>query len=174
MTVHIVARHVKLTKALKDFIQKRVDKFQHYFDHIVWAQVILGVEKKTNSVEIVVHAAKQTFKSSAAGEDMYGAIEASAVKMEAQIKKYKERKKDHRAIESDDISADIAMPAAEVRFSVVKQVPVEPMTADRAAVEMDRLGYAFWLFLDEETNKINVIFKRQDNSFGLLQPSKKN
>ena len=39
---------------------------------------------------------------------------------------------------------------------------------------MDRLGYAFWLFLDEETNKINVIFKRQDNSFGLLQPSKKN
>jgi len=174
MTVHIVARHIKLTKALKESIQARVEKVQHYFDHIVWAQVSLTGEKKICSAEIVIHAARQTFKSSASGEDIYGVVEGAAGKIEVQVKKYKERMKDHR----DQESVVFALPemeasTADVKFSVIKQVPVQPMSAEEAAFEMDRLGYDFWLFLDSKTKQINLVFKRQDNTYGIMQPVKR-
>ncbi len=174
MTVHIVARHIKLTKALKESIQARVEKVQHYFDHIVWAQVSLTGEKKTCKAEIVIHAARQTFKSSASGDDIYGVVEGAADKMEVQIKKYKERMKDHRDQDSVVFALpEMETPQADIKFSVIKQVPVSPMTSEEAAFEMERLGYNFWLFLDSETKQINLVFKRQDNSYGIMQPVKR-
>lgn len=175
MTVHIVARHIKLTKALKESIQARVEKVQHYFDHIVWAQVGLSGEKKACKAEIVIHAARQTFKSSASGEDIYGVVEGAANKMEAQIKKYKERMKDHRDQESVVFALPEEVEAAQsgVKFSVIKQVPVHPMTPEEAAFEMDRLGYDFWMFQDSKTKQINMVFKRQDSTYGLMQPVKR-
>ncbi|NLO92379.1 MAG: ribosome-associated translation inhibitor RaiA [Elusimicrobia bacterium] len=175
MTVHIVARHVKLTKALKDFIQERMDKLQHYFDNIIWAQVVLTVEKKSQGAEIVLHAARQTFQASAKTTDMYSSVDMCAEKIEKQIRKYKEKMKDHRvADEEPSVIQDYSLPPqGEIRFSVIKKVPVAPMTADDAALEMERMGYNFWMFMDQESNKIQVIFKRLDNTYGLLQPVKR-
>ncbi len=173
MTVQIFARHVKLTKALKDYIQERMDKVQHYFDHIIWAQVVLTVEKKVSRAEIIIHAARQTIKAGAESEDMYSSVGSASDKMESQVKKYKERLKDHHVDEDALIRSAEVLPQADIKFSVTKQVSVLPMSADDAAFEMERLGYNFWLFLDEDTKQLNVVFKRQDNTFGLLQPVKR-
>jgi putative sigma-54 modulation protein len=173
MTVQIVARHVKLTKSLKDYIQERLDKVQHYFDHIIWAQVVLSVEKKASYAEIIIHAARQTFKAGAATADMYSSVDSAADKIETQVKKYKERLKDHHPEETALLKAAAdALPQADIKFSVVKQVAVLPMSADDAAFEMERLGYNFWLFQDEDTKQLNVVFKRLDSTYGLLQPVK--
>ena len=173
MTVQIVARHVKLTKSLKDYIRERLDKLQHYFDQIVWVQVILTMEKKVCRAEIVAHAARQTFKAGAETVDMYASVDEASDKIDTQVKKYKARMKDHRADENPLAQSAEAMPAADIRFSVTKQVPVMPMSPDDAAFEMERLGYNFWVFLDEDSKQLNVVFKRQDNTYGLLQPVKK-
>ncbi|MFA6583395.1 MAG: ribosome-associated translation inhibitor RaiA [Elusimicrobiaceae bacterium] len=174
MTVHIVARHVRLTKTLKDYIQGRVDKLQHYFDHIIWAQVSISAEKNVRKAEIVIHAARQTFKSSASGDDLVGVIDGAADKMDTQVKKYKDRMKDHRDRESIVFAVpEMAALQADVKFSVVKQVPVQPMKPEEAVFEMERLGFNFWLFLDSETSQINLVFKRQDNSYGVMQPVKR-
>jgi ribosome hibernation promoting factor len=175
MKIHIVARHTKLTKAIKEHVELKIEKLQNYFDKIIWAQVALNVEKKENSAEIVLHAGRQTLKSSGKSSDLYSAVDAAVSKMEVQIKKYKEKLRDHR--KSDDIEQDISLPTAiiedEVKISVVKQVGVKPMDAQTAAMEMDRLGYTFWMFIDKDTNKVNIVFKRLDNSFGVLQPIKR-
>ncbi|MDD2772085.1 MAG: ribosome-associated translation inhibitor RaiA [Elusimicrobiales bacterium] len=174
MTVQIVARHVKLTKSLKDYIQERLDRVQHYFDHIIWAQVILTMEKKVSRAEIIIHAARQTFKAGSETSDMYSSMDAATDKIETQIKKYKERLKDHHPEETALLkAAEAALPQADIKFSVVKQVSVLPMSADDAAFEMERLGYNFWLFQDEETKQLNVVFKRLDSTYGLLQPVKR-
>ena len=175
MTVHIVARHVKLTKGLKDFIQERVDKLQRYFDNIIWAQVVLTVEKKAQNAEIVLHAARQTFQATAKTTDLYSSVDMAAEKIDKQIKKYKDRMKDHRGSgEEMTIVQDYsAIQDADIKFSVVKKVPMAPMTADEAAMEMERMGYNFWMFMDQESSKIQVIFKRLDNTYGLLQPVKR-
>ena len=61
-------------------------------------------------------------------------------------------------------------PQADVKFSVIKQVEVHPMNPEDAAYEMERLGYTFWMFMDEDSKQINLIFKRLDGTYGLIQP----
>ena len=130
----------------------------------------LSTSRRIGSV--CVHAARQTFEAGATTSDMYASIEEAASKIETQVKKYKTRLKDHRTDELPVNNTD-TMPQADIRFSVTKHVSVLPMSPDDAAFEMERLGYSFWIFLDEDTKQLNVVFKRQDNTYGLLQPVKR-
>ncbi|HUT85249.1 MAG TPA: ribosome-associated translation inhibitor RaiA, partial [Elusimicrobiales bacterium] len=91
MTIHIVARHIKLTKPIKEFAEKKLAKLQKYFSNIIWAQVILTVEKKAQRAEIILHAGKQTFRSQSEGGDLYITISNAVSKMAVQVKKYKEK-----------------------------------------------------------------------------------
>ena len=181
MDIKITAKNIKLTPAIKEFINTRVSKVENFFDHIVSAQVYISVEKKIHQkAEIVLHTgAKTTISASAVETNLYKAIDAAAVKAEAQAKKIKNkvksRKTTKRAVkkEIDPFADAVMMPQADVKFSVIKQVEVAPMNPEDAAYEMERLGYSFWIFLDENSKQINLIFKRLDGTFGLIQPIKK-
>ncbi|MBT3392477.1 MAG: ribosome-associated translation inhibitor RaiA [Elusimicrobiaceae bacterium] len=176
MKIQISARHVQLTKGLKDHSELRVKKLEHYFDHIAWAQVILTVEKKAkHKAEIIIHAAKQTFSASAISTDMYASIDLASTKIEKQLKKLKDKLKDkhiHRE-KPEEFITETVIPDQDVRISVVKPVEVKPMKAEEAAREMEILGYNFWMFVDKETKQTKVIFKRLDGSYGILEPTKK-
>ncbi|HOW89222.1 MAG TPA: ribosome-associated translation inhibitor RaiA [Elusimicrobiales bacterium] len=171
MRIHLVARKTKLTPSLKTFIEGRISKLAEFVDNIVWVQVILGVEKMIHRAEVVVHAGHQTMKAAAESDDLYAAIDKAMTKMEAQVKKYKEKFSEHRGIsisEMKDLSA--GLPAV---FSVVKDVPVRPMNKEEAVQEMEKLGYNFWLFMEKDAKQMQVVFKRLDNTYGLLLPVKK-
>ena len=128
MDIKITAKNIKLTPAIKEYINTRVGKVENFFDNIVSAQVLISVEKKINQrAEIILHTGAKT------------TITASA----------------------------------DVKFSVIKQVEVSPMNPEDAAYEMERLGYSFWMFLDEDSKQINLIFKRLDGTYGLIKPIKK-
>ncbi len=176
MKIQVSARHVKLTKGLKDCSEERVKKLEHYFDHIAWAQVILTIEKKAkHKAEIIIHAARQTFSATAISTDMYASIDLSGTKIEKQIKKYKEKLKDkhlHREKPEEFITETI-IPDQDIRISVVKPVEVKPMNAEDAAREMEILGYTFWIYIDKESSQTKVIFKRLDGSYGILETIKK-
>lgn len=182
MDIKITAKNIKLTPAIKDFINTRVGKVENFFDRIVSAQVFISVEKKIHQkAEIVLHTgAKTTISASAVENNLYKAIDAAAVKAEAQAKKIKNKaksrkttKKAAKAVEADPFADAVMMPQTDVRFSVIKQVEVSPMNPEDAAYEMERLGYSFWIFLDEDSKQINLIFKRLDGTFGLITPVKK-
>src|SRR3954464_7013250 len=95
MRIHVTARHIHLTDALRDYVNKKLSKTQKYFDHLIWAQVILSVEKLNHKCEIVVHASKHTFRVMATSQDLYAAVDLSSDKIDAQLKKHKERTRDH-------------------------------------------------------------------------------
>ncbi len=181
MDIKITAKNIKLTPAIKEFINTRVSKVETFFDHIVSAQVLISVEKKINQrAEIILHTgAKTTISASAVEENLYKAIDAAAVKAEAQAKKIKNKakarkvsKKSVKTVEIDPF-AEVMLPQNDVKFSVIKQVEVSPMNPEDAAYEMERLGYSFWMFLDEGSKQINLIFKRLDGTYGLIKPIKK-
>jgi len=182
MDIKITAKNIKLTPAIKEFINTRVGKVENFFDHIVSAQVFISVEKKIyQKAEIILYTgAKTTINASAVENNLYKAIDAAAVKAEAQAKKLKNkaksRKTSKKAIkiaEVDPFADAVMMPQTDVKFSVIKQVEVSPMNPEDAAYEMERLGYSFWIFLDEDSKQINLIFKRLDGTFGLIKPIKK-
>ena len=182
MEIKVTAKNIKLTPAIKQFVQTRVGKMEKNFDHIVWAQVLLSVEKKINQrAEIIVHTGtKNNISATAVEADLYKAIDAAATKAEAQMKKAKEKTKSKRATKKAAVVEEIAtfsdnilLPTTDVKFSVIKQVEVTPMNPEDAAYEMERLGYSFWMFLDEDSKQINLIFKRLDGTYGLIKPVKK-
>ncbi|MBO5911243.1 MAG: sigma 54 modulation/S30EA ribosomal C-terminal domain-containing protein, partial [Elusimicrobiaceae bacterium] len=101
------------------------------------------------------------------------------VKAEAQAKKIKNKakarkisKKSVKTLEMEPFT-EVMLPQNDVKFSVIKQVEVTPMNPEDAAYEMERLGYSFWMFLDESSKQINLIFKRLDGTYGLIKPIKK-
>ena len=182
MDIKITAKNIKLTPAIKEFINTRVGKVENFFDNIVSAQVLISVEKKINQrAEIILHTgAKTTISASAVESNLYKAIDAAAVKAEAQAKKIKNKakarkvsKKSVKEVDLNPFAEHVLLPQDDVKFSVIKQVEVAPMNPEDAAYEMERLGYSFWIFLDEDSKQINLIFKRLDGTYGLITPVKK-
>ena len=182
MDIKITAKNIKLTAAIKEYINNRVGKVENFIDNVVSAQVLISVEKKINQrAEIILHTgAKTTITASAVENNLYKAIDAAATKAEAQAKKIKNKakarkisKKSVKEIEVPAFIEPAILPQNDVKFSVIKQVEVSPMNPEDAAYEMERLGYSFWMFLDEASKQINLIFKRLDGTYGLIKPIKK-
>ncbi len=164
---------MKMTKPVKEFIEAKLEKLHEFLENIVWAQVIVSVEKKIHTAEVVVHAGHQTMKAAASTDEMYSAIDKAMDKIEIQVKKYKERFTDHHATEGLDMGELTTLVGPEIKFSVVKDVPLKPMNKEEAVIEMEKLGFNFWLYQEKATRQMQVVFKRLDSTYGLLQPVKK-
>ncbi|MDE2491801.1 MAG: ribosome-associated translation inhibitor RaiA [Elusimicrobia bacterium] len=171
MEIQLTAKQLKVTPALREYVQQKMDKAQKYFDHIVWGQAFLFVEKRAHKAEMIVHAPGQTFRALATAADLYSAIDLASDKIDAQLKKHKERTKvRHKAKASETMSGAVAPPSAT--FSVVRQ-PVVPTTPERAAEEMESSGRDFLVYLDRDTDQVQVLFRRSDESLGIVQPVRK-
>lgn len=170
MNINIVGRKIKLTEPIKSFIEEKVENVLGYISNIIWVQVVVGVEKKQHFAEIVAHIGHQTIKAKAVSSDLYSAVDMVVDKIEIQAKKYKEKNQDLRKLEENvDYTPVDTM---DIKFSVIKNVPVKPMTKEEAVIEMERLGYNFWLFIDKNTKQTQVVFKRIDSTYGILMPVK--
>ncbi|MBI4678898.1 MAG: ribosome-associated translation inhibitor RaiA [Elusimicrobia bacterium] len=172
MKIHLTARRLKITEAIERYVMQKLEKAEKYFDHLVWAQVVLFIEKRTHKAEIVIHGARQTFRALAAAGDLYSAIDLASDKMDAQIKKYKDRLRDHhKAPEAEAVPARGGA-CAPVELAVVKAA-VRTVTPQEAAFQLDESGHNFMLFEDQESRQINMIYRRSDDSYCVVQPVRK-
>ena len=173
MEIQLTAKHLKVTPAINDYVHEKMEKAQKYFDHIVWGQAFLSVEKRAHNAEFVIHAPRQKFRALATAADLYSAIDLASDKIDTQLKKYKERLKDRHKPGKAEAEEAVAEPAAPtIKAAVIKQA-VRPMTPEEAAAEMEQLGQTFRLFQDKLSHQIHVIYRRDDESYGILQPVKK-
>lgn len=176
MQLNIVARHLELTQAIADYVRKKVEKSEKYFQKIVWAQVILSVEKYRQLAEIVLHAGGSTFRSKEESIDLYAAIDLAADKIDAQLRRYKEKSKVHRkskdnAAKREKLGISFTTSSKDKHFvSEVKRFDIKPFSVSKAIDEMKHQGYSFFMFLNSETSHINVVYKKDNSSYGLLEP----
>ena len=178
MQITITARHFELTKAIRDYVESSCLKLKKYFDHIINIHVTLALENNRNLCEISLHAGKFGLQSQAEEMDMYLSIDNSLDKMEAQIKKLKDRVTDHqkRALKDqfDDFSraSDITVNQSDrVRKTVkTKRVVTEAMEVHEAIEKMEESKEDFLIFRNIETDRINVMVKRDNENFKLFEP----
>lgn len=171
MEIQLTAKHLKVTPAINGYLHEKMEKAQKYFDHIVWGQAFLSVEKRAHNAEFIIHAPRQTFRALATAADLYSAIDLASDKIDAQLKKFKERLKDRHKVREDALPTSVEEGPA-VKAALIKQ-PVLPMTPEEAAAEMESLGQTFRLYQDKNSHQIHVIFRRSDETFGIIQPVKK-
>ncbi len=171
MEIQLTAKQLKITPALREYVQQKMGKTQKYFDHIVWGQAFLFVEKRSHKAEMIVHAPGQTFRALATAADLYSAIDLASDKIDAQLKKHKERIKSRHKPKTSDTMAG-AMPPVLTSFTVSRQ-PVAPMTPEQAAAELDGSERVFLVYLDKDTDQIHVLYRREDESLGIVNPVRK-
>jgi putative sigma-54 modulation protein len=179
MKIQLTAKHLSVTPAISSYVNSKMEKAQKYFDHIVWGQAILSVEKRAHNVEFLIHAPKQTFRALATAADLYSAVDLASDKIDKQLKKFKDklknRHKNGSAIDEESIPVIPALSAGlsdGIKTTVIRQ-SVAPMTPAQAIDEMERLDQSFRLFQDKESGQIRVLYRGTDQSYKIIQPVKK-
>jgi len=177
MKIIFKGKHIEVTDAIRNYIEKRLSKLERYFDHILEVIVTLSVEKNRQIVEVTLQASRALIRAEEETDDMYTSIDKVADKLERQIKKYKEKyfQKPHPGTEkiglaNQEIDAEDNEPDKIAKIVKTKRFAIKPMSVEEAAMQMDLLGHNFFVFANDNTNKVNVLYKRKDGNFGLIEP----
>jgi len=177
MQVLVRGRNVDVTNALKEYVEKRVGKLEKFLDNLGEAQVTLSVENQSHKVEVTIPVNGMILRGEESTGDMYTSIDMVVDKLEKQIEKYKgklirrrgqsEKMAAEAVMEEDGAGDDLEDDEVVVR---TKRFPVKPMPVDEAILQMNLLGHTFFVFPNAETEQINVVYKRKDGKYGLIEP----
>lgn len=178
MQITITARHFELTKAIRDYVESSCLKVKKYFDNIINIHVTLALENSRNICEIALHASRFSLQSESEEMDMYLSIDTALEKMEGQIKKLKDRVTDHqkRALKDQfnefSRESDIQVNAENRARKMVKTKRVVPeiMSVQEAMEKIDGQKEEFLIFKNLETDRLNVLVKRDDQNYKLFEP----
>jgi putative sigma-54 modulation protein len=168
------------SEALKNYAEEKLGRVAKYIDEPISAQVYFSVEKIRHIVEIVISGRGITTKASEATNDMYAAVDAVLDKIERQLKRYKEKLKDHkpagdgngRTMSKMVFQAESIETNPEPVVITTKTETAKPMAVEEAVMQMDLLHKDFLVFTDAVTGEINVLYRRKDGNFGLIEPQR--
>jgi putative sigma-54 modulation protein len=181
MQVNITFRHLDPTEALKTHVKDRVAHVQRYIDRPSEAHAVLHVDKLDHLAEITVKAGRFLLRGTAKSQDMYASIDAAADRIERQLKKHKARLQDHHKTNGHGVEwtpvevrhdvLDVHEVPGKTSHKVVKstQFQAKPMTVDEAILQLELLDASFYVFQNAKDRTVNVLFKRDDGAFGLLE-----
>ena len=182
MEVRVHGAGIDPTDGLRALAEEKVAHATRVFDEARFADVEFSEETNPRiaerfRVEITASAAGQTVRVEAAGHDHRAALEVAVDRFERQLRRLKERLIDRsrrqgekrlngpsHGVEEEHGAAD------DIRIDRVKRFAVKPMTPEEAALQMDLLGHGFFLFLNGETDRYSVLYRRRDGSLGLIEP----
>jgi putative sigma-54 modulation protein len=176
----LVGRQIEITEALKNYLDKKMVRLDRFFDNAE-AKVVLSmaqgarVERKAKA-EIQVNVPGGIVRVEESDSDMYAAIDRAIDRLEYQLKRYKERhfQRERQAVPEPVLAGGGFAEAeedSEPRIVRTKRFNMKPMTPEDAAFEMEALGHDFFVFRNSDTEQINVIYRRRDGNYGLIEPS---
>ncbi len=172
MNINLRGKNIEVTDALKDYVQKRIGKLEKYLGTLQEAQVTLVVEKNDHRVEVTIPVSGMIIRGEESSGDMYASIDLVFEKLEKQVNKYRGKiSKKIRGL----TAAEAATPGAwerDIEDEVVKtkRFAVKPMPVEEAIMQMNMLGHSFYVFSNAETEDVNVVYKRKDGKYGLIEP----
>lgn len=171
MNITVVGRKCTPREDFKARAEKRLGKVEKLFGEDANAKVTATVEKSCHIVEVTVTKGGMIFRAEERAENMLDALDACVDSLIRQIRKNKTRldKKLHSAVLDDYFPEPVE---EEKDFDVIreKSVALKPQSVDEAILQMNLLGHQFYMFLNSETDDVNVVYKRNENGYGLLIP----
>ena len=174
MNIIVTGRHLEVTDALKTYVEKKVKRFDRYIANIAEANVTLAVEKYRHKAEVLLKVNGVLIQAEAITGEVYSSIDEVAGKLERQIKKYKEKLVSHRKGEGKPgpDTLETAAPQEEGKIIKNKRFALKPMSPDEAVMQMELLDKDFFVFTNDNSGDINVLYRRRDGNFGLIEPMK--
>ena len=175
MKITILLRHVVIDEKTKAIIEKKITKIDKFFDDEQEALVTLRKAGETEILELTINAAGMIFRSEVKSESYLHAIDTAVDVIERQIRKNKTRlAKKIRSTAFDKTAAPDDIPEEEDQLEQirVKEFTLKPMTTEEAILQMELIEHNFFVFQDQETEKIFVAYKRADGGYGVIKTNK--
>ena len=176
MQTSVTFKNLDPTDTLKSYVRDKLDRFDRLLDNPAEANVVLLVEKFRHIAEININGDRLTINGKEETNDMYSAIDMVLDKLEKQIKKNKQKIRERRpGVNAKNIAlmeADIDLPDEEpVREVKIKNIEYKPMDVEEAILQMDLLNDSFLVFTNARSDRVNVLYRRKDGHYGLIQPN---
>lgn len=172
MSIVVRGKNIEITPALKDYVVKRVSKITKYFDSLGEITALLTVEKGRHMIELTVPINGIMLRGEEATADMYTSIDLVVDKIEKQIEKYKT--KISRRLKGNNFKGELVttnVPEDDgLKVVKTKRFPVKPMDVEEAILQMNLINHDFFVFTNSETEEANVLYRRKDGNYGLIEP----
>lgn len=167
MELLVHGKNIPVTEALKAHVEKKIGKLSRFWNGVQEAQVLLQVERGQHICEVTVPLAGAVLRGEARTNDMYGAVDEVVEKLERQIRRYKAR-----FAHAGKGFPFVPAKNVDSKDEIVRQkkFPLKPMDPDEAVMQMNLVGHDFFVFMNAETESVNVIYRRRDGRYGLLEP----
>ncbi len=169
----ISGRNLEVTDSLRNAVKEKLGKLERYFTPDTEVIVTMTVEKERQKIEVTIPVKGHIIRSEQVSNDMYVSIDLVEEVIERQLRKYKTRlagkHRDGGNLKKEFLERE-EEPLDDVRIIRTKHFDVKPMYAEDACVQMELLGHSFYVFVNAETDQVNVVYKRKGNTYGLLEP----
>ncbi len=173
MRFTITGRNIEVTEGLREAVEDKLGKLDRFFAPATEAVVRLSVQKDIQKIEVTIPVKGHIIRAEESSSDMYVSIDLVEEILERQLKKYKTKLIDKKqsapsfsaAFMDEESAAD-----EEIRIVKSKKFAVKPMDPEEACVQMELLGHNFYVFLNAETEEVNVVYKRKGGTYGLIEP----
>ena len=174
MKLNITGKKIVVNQKITDAIEAKAEKLSKFFTDDMKANVVIHPEKAKVKMETTLSVKGAIFRAEEVAQDVFDCIDIVFDKLERQMSKYKGKLKS-RYQSKDSIRFEMIPDVEDVSSSKIvrsKTVELTPMTPDEAALQMELLGHTFFVFLNVDTNEVNVVYKRNDSDYGLLETTK--
>lgn len=173
---NIRGENIEVTEAIRQYAEKKISKLEKYFTDVANATVYVNLKvyaEKTAKVEVTIPLPYLVLRAEETSIDLYGSIDLVVDKLERQVRKHKT--KINR--KSREKGFDIVLPPLpeveeeETGLEIVrtKRIDLKPMDSEEAVLQMNMLGHNFFIYQDAETNETNIVYRRKDGKYGLIE-----
>ena len=172
--IEIVARNFDLTPAIRDYCFKRIERLSKYFDEVAHGHITLSIEKGTHQAECFFNLPhKKGVHLKAKGEDIYSAIDILIDHLDEKLRRIREKMRDSkrkRVLKKEEQKAFSSTYSPDTRAIQKRYIKIEPMSFQEAIDRMENEGYKFWIYIDSETELLQIVYKRENGGYGLIEP----
>ncbi|MBO4679195.1 MAG: ribosome-associated translation inhibitor RaiA [Lachnospiraceae bacterium] len=172
MKFTIVGKNINVTEGLRLAVEDKIGKLEKYFTPDTEVHVTLSVEKERQKIEVTIPVKGNIIRSEQVSNDMYVSIDLVEEIIERQLKKYKTRIIDKHqgggSFKADFLENDY-VDDEEIKIVRTKRFDIKPMYPEDACVQMELLDHSFFVFVNAETDQVNVVYKRKGGTYGLIE-----
>lgn len=173
MRFTITGKNIEVTDGLRSAVEEKIGKLDKYFSSETEAIVTLSVEKDRQKIEVTIPVKGSIIRAEEVSNDMYVSVDLVEEIIERQLRKYK-----NKIIESKQAAAEFNRnyveedyeDEPEIKIVRSKKFGIKPMDPEEACIQMELLGHNFYVFSNAQTDEVNVVYRRKNGTYGLIEP----
>ena len=175
MRITITGRNIELTDGIKEAVNEKLSKLEKYFKPDTDVFVTLSVEKERQKIEVTIPTKGHVIRSEQVSNDMYVSIDLVEEVIERQLKKYRTRLTSKKMAAAESFKQEFLDTVDEeeedeVKIVRTKRFGMKPMYPEDACIQMELTDHDFFVFINAETDEVNVVYKRKGNTYGIIEP----